>query len=227
MGAPSPAPSPFCLLSFTATLKPPAQPTASLYLPATCSHLCPPFPLLLQIRVLHPGCHPHLLQSCRVRKVPWVSREHHPLRPWCPDGGGLIVRGTSRQCLERLWSSQRKECSWHLVAEARDAAQHLMTQSPQSIIQSTAPEGSRWRNLSRVLFLVPWTLHPSITGTVPQVVFKRAQSRVPVMIQWLMTSIHEEVQSLALLSGLRIRHCCELWCRSKMWLRSCIAMALV
>ena len=35
------------------------------------------------------------------------------------------------------------------------------------------------------------------------------------------------VQSLALLSGLSIRHCWELWCRSQMRLRSCIAMAVV
>ena len=33
------------------------------------------------------------------------------------------------------------------------------------------------------------------------------------------------VQSLTLLSGLRIWHCCELWCRSQTWLRSGIAMA--
>ena len=35
------------------------------------------------------------------------------------------------------------------------------------------------------------------------------------------------VQSLALLSGLRIQRCCELWCRSQMRLRSCVAVALV
>ena len=35
------------------------------------------------------------------------------------------------------------------------------------------------------------------------------------------------VRSLASLSGLRIWHCLELWCRSQMWLRSCVAVALV
>ena len=35
------------------------------------------------------------------------------------------------------------------------------------------------------------------------------------------------VWSLALFSGLRIRCCCELWCRLKMWLRSRIAVAVV
>ena len=35
-----------------------------------------------------------------------------------------------------------------------------------------------------------------------------------------------QVQSLALLSGLRIWHCCKLWCRSKMWLRSQNAVAV-
>ena len=38
-------------------------------------------------------------------------------------------------------------------------------------------------------------------------------------------SMRTLVQSLALLSGLRIRHCHELWCRSQMWLRCHIAEA--
>ena len=33
-----------------------------------------------------------------------------------------------------------------------------------------------------------------------------------------------QVQSLALLSGLRIQHCHELWCRSQTWLKSGIAV---
>ena len=48
------------------------------------------------------------------------------------------------------------------------------------------------------------------------------------MAQQLMnpTSIHEAaVQSLALLSGLRILHCCELWWQ--MWLGSGVAVAVV
>ena len=36
-----------------------------------------------------------------------------------------------------------------------------------------------------------------------------------------------QVQSLALTSGLRIQHCHELWCGSKVQLGSCIAMAVV
>ena len=35
-----------------------------------------------------------------------------------------------------------------------------------------------------------------------------------------------QVQSLASFSGLRIWHCHELWCRSQMWLGSCIAVAV-
>ena len=35
------------------------------------------------------------------------------------------------------------------------------------------------------------------------------------------------VQSLALLNGLRIRHCCELWCGLQTWLGSGIAVAVV
>ena len=50
------------------------------------------------------------------------------------------------------------------------------------------------------------------------------------MAQRLMnpTSIHEtRVRSLALLSGLRIQRCCELWCRSQMQLGSGVAVAMV
>ena len=40
------------------------------------------------------------------------------------------------------------------------------------------------------------------------------------------TCIHDDtVLSLASLSGLRIQCCCELWCRSQMQLRSCIAVS--
>ena len=43
-----------------------------------------------------------------------------------------------------------------------------------------------------------------------------------------LTSIHEDaVRSVALLSGLRIQHCHELWCRSQTQLGSCVAVALV
>ena len=50
------------------------------------------------------------------------------------------------------------------------------------------------------------------------------------MAQWLMnpTSIHEDTSSsLALFSGLRIRRCPDLWCRSQTWLRSHAAVVVV
>ena len=42
---------------------------------------------------------------------------------------------------------------------------------------------------------------------------------------WLL-SMRKWVRSLALLSGLSICHCHELWCRSQTWFRSGVAMAL-
>ena len=36
-----------------------------------------------------------------------------------------------------------------------------------------------------------------------------------------------QVQSLASLSGLRIQHYLELWCRLQMWLESSVAVAVV
>ena len=53
---------------------------------------------------------------------------------------------------------------------------------------------------------------------------------VPVVAQrkriWL-ASMRTQVWDLALISGLRIQCCHELWCRLKMWLRSGIAVAVV
>ena len=49
------------------------------------------------------------------------------------------------------------------------------------------------------------------------------------MAQWFTnpTSIHKDTGFLALLSGLRIWCCWELWYRSQMQLESCIAVAVV
>ena len=55
-------------------------------------------------------------------------------------------------------------------------------------------------------------------------------SRVPIVSQQKQiqpVTMRLQVQSLALLSGLRIRHCCELWCRSQTRLRCYIAVAVV
>ena len=52
---------------------------------------------------------------------------------------------------------------------------------------------------------------------------------VPIMVQWKRIQLGTKrfrVRSLALLSGLRIEHCCELWCRSQTQLRSCVAVAV-
>ena len=45
--------------------------------------------------------------------------------------------------------------------------------------------------------------------------------------EMILTSIHEKEGSTPGLSGLGIWHCCELWCRPQMRLRSLIAVAVV
>ena len=55
------------------------------------------------------------------------------------------------------------------------------------------------------------------------------RSKFPVVSQWTrqVHSIHEDAGSIpGLAQWLRIRCCCELWCRSQMRLRSRIAMAV-
>ena len=50
-----------------------------------------------------------------------------------------------------------------------------------------------------------------------------------IVVQWKriwLISIRMQVRSLATFSGSGIWRCHELWCRSKMWLRSCMAMAM-
>ena len=53
--------------------------------------------------------------------------------------------------------------------------------------------------------------------------------RVPIMVQqkWIrLGTMRLQVWSLVLLIGLRIQHCCGLWCRLQMRVRSCVAVAL-
>ena len=52
----------------------------------------------------------------------------------------------------------------------------------------------------------------------------------PIVVQWKriqLGTVRMWVQSLALLSGLRIKRCRELWCRSQTQLRCGVAVALV
>ena len=60
--------------------------------------------------------------------------------------------------------------------------------------------------------------------------FEKEKGGVPVVAQWLQTqlvSMRMRVGPLALLSGLGIQHCHELWCRSQTWLGSQVAVAVV
>ena len=46
-------------------------------------------------------------------------------------------------------------------------------------------------------------------------------------LQTQLGSMRMQVRSLTSISRLRIRHCCELWCRSQTWLGSSVAVAVV
>ena len=58
--------------------------------------------------------------------------------------------------------------------------------------------------------------------------YNRKWTGIPIVAQWLINLIGTmrlQVRSLALLSGLSIWRCRELWCRLKMWLGSGMAVA--
>ena len=62
------------------------------------------------------------------------------------------------------------------------------------------------------------------------IIFSNYGFRIPIMAQWKrihLGTIGLRVQSLALLSGLRIQSCRDLQCKSQTWLISCIAVAVV
>ena len=65
-------------------------------------------------------------------------------------------------------------------------------------------------------------------NALPQL--KMPEYGVPIMAQWKriqLGTMRLRLPSLALLSGLRIRCCCELWCRLQTWLGSRVAVPLV
>ena len=69
-------------------------------------------------------------------------------------------------------------------------------------------------------FVFEWLSHDHVGrhNAMKKQVLKE-ERRVPVWLSGEESDYYHEVQSLALLSGLRIRHCCELWCRSQMRLQ--------
>ena len=59
--------------------------------------------------------------------------------------------------------------------------------------------------------------------------FKNVAWGVLIVAQWKqiqLATMRMQIQSLALLSGLRIRHCCELWCRLQTRFGSRVVVAL-
>ena len=88
-----------------------------------------------------------------------------------------------------------------------------------------------WCSLAAVAPVQPlaWEL-PYTTGILKIKIFlKNNKIGVPVMMQWKrirLGTMKLWVRSLASLSGLRIPHCCDLWCRLQLWLGSGMAVAV-
>ena len=85
-------------------------------------------------------------------------------------------------------------------------------------------------SLNRWLVMVPLKELSHLKIMLVTYAVKVAIEGVPTVAQWKriqLVPMRLWVPSLALFSGLRIPCCCELWCRSQMWLGSGIAVAVV
>ena len=83
-------------------------------------------------------------------------------------------------------------------------------------------------NMSYCCCCSPWS--PGWSSVVRSLHRQLTPLGVPVMAQWKrirLVSMRFQVRSLSLLSGLRIRHYRELWCRSQMQLGLGVAVSVV
>ena len=95
----------------------------------------------------------------------------------------------------------------------------------QSLAQYSGLRDLEWQQLW--LGFSSW---PGNLRTLRLQPLKKKKTRVPIVAQQKrirLVSMRMQVRSLALLSGLRIRRCRELWCRSQMWLGSGVAVAVM
>ena len=125
-------------------------------------------------------------------------------------------------CVEAPWKGS---CLNHNMTDDSSShpapdAKHVWMMSPSGmwILQLQLP---RW-TLYGLDKLPSWTLSKFLS-------YKTASRE---FLLWLSGNesdkhLRMQVQSLALLTGLRIWHCRELWCRLQTWLRSHIAVAVV
>ena len=68
---------------------------------------------------------------------------------------------------------------------------------------------------------------PAQEPDLPMKIFLENQSSHCGAMEMNPTSVYEDSGLIPGLSGLRIRRCCELWCRLQMWLGSQVAVAMV
>ena len=152
--------------------------------------------------------------------------------------------------LKDFKASRYDLCIWFLGSEIALESITSYTQGLEFLFKysppfkCSPPKASELSRTHRLLLHVQWYLlsprnntmkfcylspHKPALRTNPQI-WKQHPLWVPIVAQqkWIkLASMRLRVRSLTLLSGLKIWRCCELWCRSQMWLGSRIAMAVV
>ena len=141
-----------------------------------------------------------------------------------------VHRISEMEVFQRTLNHEVQGKNWTWSLSFRLYPQYQSTQALGNVLEkSTQPPALRASSWPKG-WRLPWMQRSATGRTESSPSFKISCFGVPIAAQWYWTrlvSMRMQVQSLALLSGLRIQRCCELWSRLQMWLRSGIAVALV
>ena len=152
-----------------------------------------------------------------IKKIPWVF--HCGLAE--PDFISVRMWVWSLASLSglRIWHCHELWCSHSSDSTSSPGNFHMLQAQPQKVKKINSHRYIHvYTTYIHVLLYICYYLTSRVVKGVP-IVAQQKQIRLGTMKLW--------VRSLASLSGLRSRHCRELWCRSQTQLGSCVAVAVM
>ena len=138
----------------------------------------------------------------------------------------------SNQSIQGISRNQNSSCSLKSIY-------YGTSQTHNHIINLHGPSYRMYQFIGKFISSIPSFMHspcptPIHLGSLgihsqKNLIYKYFSRGVPVMAQWKwirLGTVRLQVPSLASLNGLRIRRCCELWCRSQVRLQSGFGVAV-